>query len=243
MWKQLLFALAFAPAISVAQVPTVPAPLSRAEVDKRAAQVAYDTVLIGAELFNSGNVEDCLRLYQGTVNALLPFMDHRPDLVKLIGEKVDKSKGLTKLGDKAFALREALDAIMGTQIVKKPLWDRLGGQTAVEAVVHDFVVATVANPKVNFTRDGKYKLDEVGMKKFEQQLVQMISAATGGPLKYEGKDMKAAHAGMKITDDEFNAMAGDLALVLVKYKVPATEQAELFAIVNSTRADIVEGKK
>jgi len=243
MWKHVFFACAFAPALAAAQVPTTTAPLARSEIDARAAQVAYDTVVIGAELFNSGNVEDCLKLYQGTVNALLPFFDHRPVLVKLIGDKVTKSKGLTKSADKAFALREALDAIMATQFVKKPLWDRLGGQPAVEIVVHDFVVATAANPKVNFTRDGKYKLDAAGAKKLEQSLVQMISSATGGPLKYEGKDMKTAHAGMKITDDEFNAMLTDFILVLNKNKVPKAEMDELITIVSGTRANIVEAKK
>src|SRR5262249_43707436 len=42
----------------------------------------------------------------------------------------------------------------------KPLWERLGGESAVKAVVHDFVAVTAKNPKVNFTRNGKYKLDD-----------------------------------------------------------------------------------
>jgi len=42
-----------------------------------------------------------------------------------------------------------------------------------------------------------------------------------------------------ITAAEFNAMASDLAATLEKFKVPAEEQAELKAIVNSTRSDIV----
>jgi hemoglobin len=246
MLKLALFAIAAGSPFVVAQVPavpTVPAPLPRSEVDARAAQVAYDTVLTGANQFNSGNVDECLLLYQSTLNALLPFLDHRPELVKLIGDKVTKSKGLTKSADKAFALREALDAIMGTQFTQKPLWDRLGGQPAVEAVVHDFVAATAANPKVNFTRDGKFKLDAAGIKKFEGQLVQMVSSATGGPMKYEGKDMKAAHAGMKISDDEFNAMLTDFVLALNKNKVPKAEMDELITIVSGTRADIVEPKK
>jgi hemoglobin len=246
MWKLALFAIVASSPFAAAQVPATPAapaPLARSEVDSRAAQVAYDTVLTGANLFNSGNVDECLLLYQSTVNALLPFLDHRPELVKLIGDKVTKSKGLTKSADKAFALREALDAVMGTQFTKKPLWDRLGGQAAVEAVVRDFVTAAVANPKVNFTRDGKYKLDAGGIKAFEAQLVQMVSSATGGPLKYEGKDMKAAHAGMKITDDEFNAMLTDFVLALNKNKVPKAEMDEMIAIVSGTRADIVEPKK
>jgi hemoglobin len=51
--------------------------------------------------------------------------------------------------------------------------------------------------------------------------------------------MRAAHVGMKITDDEFNALAVDLATVLKKYSVPQAEIDELMAIIGTTRKDIV----
>ena len=54
---------------------------------------------------------------------------------------------------------------------------------------------------------------------------------------------KSAHVGMKITEDEFNALAGDLIDTLKKYKVPQTEIDELVAIVASTKKDMVEVKK
>jgi hemoglobin len=66
--------------------------------------------------------------------------------------------------------------------------------------------------------------------------------ATGGPQKYEGRSMKAAHRGMRITDEEFDALAGDLKATLDKFKVPAREQQELLAIIAATRPDIVEKK-
>ena len=36
-------------------------------------------------------------------------------------------------------------------------------------------------------------------------LVEQVCAGTGGPCTYTGKDMKTAHAGMAITDEQFNA--------------------------------------
>ena len=123
------------------------------------------------------------------------------------------------------------------------MWDRLGGQKSVEAVVHDFVGAAATNKKVNFFRDGKYKLDAAGVTRLEKLLVELISATSGGPLKYTGRDMKSSHAGMQITEDEFNALAGDLVDTLKKYKVPQTEIDELVAIVASTKKDMVEVKK
>ncbi len=44
---------------------------------------------------------------------------------------------------------------------------------------------------------------------------------------------------MKITGPEWNAFMDDLKQTLDKFSVPAQEQAELKAIVDSTRADIV----
>ena len=126
--------------------------------------------------------------------------------------------------------------------VAKPLWDRLGGETAVKAVVHDFVLLAAENKKVNFLRDGKVKIDAKGVEHLEKMLVELVSATTGGPLKYTGKSMKEVHKGMAITDAEFDALAGDLITVLKKYKVPQAEMDELVKIVASTRPDIVEKK-
>jgi hemoglobin len=65
--------------------------------------------------------------------------------------------------------------------------------------------------------------------------------ATGGPCKYTGMDMKTAHAGFKITPKEWDALAADFKATLDAFKVPEAEQKELFAIVESTKGDIVIG--
>ena len=51
--------------------------------------------------------------------------------------------------------------------------------------------------------------------------------------------MADSHAHLKITGKEWEASMDDIWLTLDKFKVPAEEQAELRAIVNSTRPDIV----
>jgi hemoglobin len=74
----------------------------------------------------------------------------------------------------------------------------------------------------------------------KERLTAFITQATGGPKKYKGRDMKAAHAGMKITAAEFAAIAEDLAATLDKFNVPKPEKDELMAIAASTQKDIVE---
>lgn len=138
----------------------------------------------------------------------------------------------------AFAVEKTPTKKMATTKAEKSLYDRLGGETAVTAVIEDFVGRAAANPKVNFFRDGKFK--NMDVPKLKKHLVQFVSMATGGPSKYEGRDMKSAHAGMKITNAEFAAIAGDLSATLDKFKVPPKEKNELMTIVGGTKGAIVE---
>ena len=128
---------------------------------------------------------------------------------------------------------------------EKSLYERLGGEAALKAVVEDFVGRAAGNAKVNFFRKGtdkEWKPQPADVEMLKTRLVQLLGAVTGGPQKYEGKDMKSLHAGMKITSAEFGAIAGDLKATLDKFKVPAKEQAEVMKIVGGTAADIIEVK-
>jgi hemoglobin len=129
-------------------------------------------------------------------------------------------------------------SVSARAMADKSLYERLGGEPAITAVVDDFVGRAAADPKVNFTRDGKY--DKIDVPKLKKQLVNLVGQLTGGPQKYTGKDMKSLHKGMKITDAEFGAIANDLVASLDKFKVPAKEKDELLTIVGSTKGDIVE---
>jgi hemoglobin len=51
--------------------------------------------------------------------------------------------------------------------------------------------------------------------------------------------MRVAHAGMHITDADFNALVQDLVKSLNKFNVPPQEQQELLGILGSLKPDIV----
>lgn len=134
-------------------------------------------------------------------------------------------------------------AAMKDQDGAKPLYERLGGEAAIKAVVDDFVGRAAEDPKVNFPRKGtsmEWTPSPDNVAKLKSHLVQFISMATGGPKKYEGRGMKPAHSGMGITEAEFGALAVDLIASLDKFKVPQKEKDELISIVSSTKKDIVE---
>lgn len=122
----------------------------------------------------------------------------------------------------------------------KTLWNRLGGEAKVRKVVDDFFDAAGPDPKVNVSRDGKFKLDEDGVKHAKHQLVTFLSSVTGGPLKYDGRNMKDAHRGMGITNSEYNAAGKHFRNALEKNGAGKEEAAELMAAFESLRKDIVE---
>ena len=97
---------------------------------------------------------------------------------------------------------------------EKSLYDRLGGKPAITAVVDDFTARVAADRRINRF------FANTDVPSFKAKLVDQICEASGGPCKYTGKDMKTAHAGMGVTDDDFNALVGDLVATLDKFKVP-----------------------
>jgi hemoglobin len=225
-------------------------PLERADLDKRIVAVVYEAARQGTDMFNPplSNHEGCLRLYQGTLMAVAPMLDHRPNLQTKVKMRLERAAKM-KTADGAFELRTALDEIQNEIAPPKvapktttTLWDRLGGEKAVKVVVHDLVLAAAEDKKVNFLRDGKVKLDDKGIQNLEKMLVELISETTGGPLKYTGKSMKEAHKGMGITNAEFDALGGILIATLKKHKVAQADIDELVKIVEKTREDIVEKK-
>lgn len=115
----------------------------------------------------------------------------------------------------------------------KSLFDRLGGKDAITKVVDEFVANVAADKVIN------KRFAKTDIPKLKKNLVDQVCAATGGPCKYTGKSMADAHKGMKITEEEFNALVGDLKKALDKFKVGDTEQKELLGALGGMKGDIV----
>lgn len=121
----------------------------------------------------------------------------------------------------------------------KSLYERLGGAGAIQKVVDEFVGNAAADPKVDFTRGGKWQATDENVSRLKKHLSDFIGTVTGGPEKYVGRDMKTAHKGMGITKEQFEAIAGHLKNALAKFNVNPTDASELLAKVGGTMADIV----
>jgi hemoglobin len=122
------------------------------------------------------------------------------------------------------------------------LWERMGGEKKVAKIVDDWIDTAIDDPRVNFTRSGKFKLSREQLADFKHKLVILASAVGGGPFKYDGKSMKEAHRGMGITASEFDALVADLKLALLKNDIQPEDIAVLLKAVSGTRKDVVEVK-
>jgi hemoglobin len=133
----------------------------------------------------------------------------------------------------AVGLAAGCSSAMDSGMQTRSLYDRLGGKPAIQAVVDDFVGNVAADTRIN------RRFGSTSIPRLKGMLVDQICEATGGPCKYTGRSMKDAHAGMKITDPEFNALVEDLVKSLDKFKVPAREKQELLTALGGMKGDIV----
>jgi hemoglobin len=122
---------------------------------------------------------------------------------------------------------------------KVSLYERLGGVYSIATVVDDFINRIMVDPRLNANPQVDEAHHRVPPAGFKYLVTEMVCWATGGPQKYTGRSMVDSHAQLKISSREWEAFLDDFQQTLDKFKVPAKEQAELKAIVNSTRSDIV----
>ena len=119
------------------------------------------------------------------------------------------------------------------------LYERLGGVYSIAAVVDDFIDRIMDDPRLNVNPKVNEAHHRVSRAGFKYLVTEMVCWAAGGPQQYSGRSMLDSHAHLGITEDEWQVFRADFRACLDKFAVPKTEQDELFAIVESTKADIV----
>ena len=131
---------------------------------------------------------------------------------------------------------------MSARAKKSSLYERHGGIYNIAVVVDAFIDRIMADARLNANpavNEAHHKVPPAG---FKYLVTEMVGWATGGPQKYTGRSMRDSHQHLNITPKEWEAFMDDFRQTLEKFKVPAAEQAELKAIVQSTYGDIVLGK-
>ncbi len=112
------------------------------------------------------------------------------------------------------------------------LYERLGGQAAIDVAVDKFYEKVLADDRV------KHFFANTDMNKQRKHQKDFMTYAFGGAKQWDGKPMREAHKKlveeMGLTDSHFDAIAENLVATLVEIKVPQELIDEVVQIVGSS---------
>lgn len=113
------------------------------------------------------------------------------------------------------------------------LYDRLGGEAAVDAAVDIFYEKVLADDRINLFFEN---LDMVAQAVKQKNFLTMVF---GGPNNYDGKDMRSAHAHLGLTEEHFDAVVENLAATLKQLGASDDDIGEVAGIANSVKDDVL----
>ncbi len=123
-----------------------------------------------------------------------------------------------------------------TEVPQATLYERIGGEAAVNAAVDLFYRKVLNDYRINRF------FDNADMEKQIAKQRAFFTMAFGGPNNYTGQDMRNAHAHLVkkgLDDPHFDAVMEHLGATLVELDVPAELISEAAAIAESTRHDVL----
>ena len=115
------------------------------------------------------------------------------------------------------------------------IFEAIGGEDALVAVVDDFYVRVLADPQLASFFAG------VNMPKLKGRQVEFFAAALGGPDSYEGGTMKEVHLCRGISQADFDKVAEHLVASLAGAGVPSDTIGQIAAAITPLSGDIVSG--
>jgi hemoglobin len=115
------------------------------------------------------------------------------------------------------------------------LYERLGGEEKIRAIVTDIMVNHHNNPTIS----PRYAHTKKSDAEIIDLVTDLIGSGTGGPQTYKGMDMRTTHQGMNINETEFVAVLDDILTALTKHGVGEREKMEMLAIAYGMKEDIV----
>lgn len=120
---------------------------------------------------------------------------------------------------------------------EKTLYERLGGYDGVTAFVDDLLPRLESDPQLG--RFWQNRGDD-GVAREKQLLIDYLCSSAGGPMYYTGRDMKASHKGMNISESDWSVFLGHAGETMAALNIPKQECDDIAAFVSSLKQDIVE---
>lgn len=115
----------------------------------------------------------------------------------------------------------------------KSLYERLGGQQGIRAVAHAAVDNHLRNPVVGV------RFQDSDVAKLKDLATAFFCAGSGGAEVYEGRDMRTAHRGMNVNEQEYLAVMDDVVDAMRRHGVGPQEQSDVVAILYSLKGEIL----
>lgn len=116
------------------------------------------------------------------------------------------------------------------------LYERIGGQAAVDAAVDIFYRKVLADDRINGFFDGVDMEQQINKQK------GFLTMVFGGPNDYTGKDMREGHKHLVergLNDSHVDAVIENLGNTLQELGVAAADIQEIADIANSVRDDVL----
>jgi hemoglobin len=123
---------------------------------------------------------------------------------------------------------------------EKTLYQRMGGYDVIAAVVDDFIKQLGQDEAFKRFGGGR-SMDS--LHRTRQLVVDQTCYLAGGPCVYIGRDTKTAHAGLAITQEEWDLSIKHFKTALDDQKVAEPEQKDFLAMIEKLRPDVVEKPK
>jgi hemoglobin len=122
-----------------------------------------------------------------------------------------------------------------TQARATSLYERIGGEDALVLAVELFYERVLGDPAL------AHRFAGVNLGRLRERQVRYFAALMGGPRPYRNRSMEVVHAGMGITQDEFDRTAGHLVAVLMQLDVPQDVIDDVVSAVVGLAPSIVGG--
>ncbi|MDM7860546.1 group 1 truncated hemoglobin [Alteromonas sp. ASW11-36] len=131
----------------------------------------------------------------------------------------------------SFILLVAL--MSGCALNQTTVFEQLGGHSKVNEIVENFVIEIERDPVILAYFEG------ANIDRFVTKLSEQICQRTGGPCEYTGDTMEQVHAGMNITEADFNRTVDLLINAMNRADVPHTLQNQVLNALAPTRKEML----
>lgn len=114
------------------------------------------------------------------------------------------------------------------------LYETLGHDRGIRAAVDEFYDRLLADRRL------AHYFVAVDVARLRWHQAALLAALTGGPSRYPGRDLATAHAGLGITDEDFDLVVGHLVAALQQRGVGAEAIGQVGTALLAYREQVVD---